>query len=272
MIKGKRILIFGAAGSIGSELTRQLYKNNKVYCVDFNEVALLELMNELDIKGRVGDIRNENTVKDIYSDIKPQVVFNAAAYKCVNMMEYVPLEAIQTNILGTYYLIEKAKKWECVEKFVFISTDKAVNSTSIMGASKRFGEIMVKNAGFISVRFANVLGSRGSLIPIWQEQIDKQKPITITDERMERYMMTIEEAVDLVIKAAEVGKGGEIFVLDMGKSVNILDFAKKILKEARLDNPIEHIGIRDGEVLSESLMTVEEEKRAIKNGKFFIIK
>jgi len=274
MINKKRIIIFGGAGSVGSELTRQLYKNNFIYTVDFNEVGLLDLMNELNIKGRVGDIRDENTIRDIFSDIKPQIVFHTAAYKCVNMMEYVPLEAIKTNVLGTWNIINEAKKWKCLEKLVFISSDKAVQSNSIMGSTKKLGEVMVKNQGkgFIVVRFANVLGSRGSLIPIWQRQIDNNKPITITDERMERYFMTIENACDLIIQATEIGQGGEIFILDMQKQINVLELAKKIISETGQDIPIKTIGIRAGETLNEKLMSEEEAKIAVKQGKFFIIR
>lgn len=274
MINKKRIIIFGGAGSVGSELTRQLYKNNFIYTVDFNEVGLLDLMNELNIKGRVGDIRDENTIRDIFSDIKPQIVFHTAAYKCVNMMEYVPLEAIKTNVLGTWNIINEAKKWKCLEKLVFISSDKAVQSNSIMGSTKKLGEVMVKNQGkgFIVVRFANVLGSRGSLIPIWQRQIDNNKPITITDERMERYFMTIENACDLIIQATEIGQGGEIFILDMQKQINVLELAKKIISETGQDIPIKTIGIRAGETLNEKLMSEEEVKIAVKQGKFFIIR
>lgn len=274
MIKNKRILITGGAGSIGSELVRQLSKDNKVFIVDINEIGVLELVDKKTIWGRVGDIRHKETIRDIFSDFKPQIIFHAAAYKSVNMMEDSPLEAIQTNILGTYNLIDIAKRWECVEKFIFISSDKAINSTSIMGATKRLGEILIKNQGkgFVVVRFGNVLGSRGSVIPIWQEQIDKGRPITITDERMERYFMTIEEACKLVIEAAECGKGGEIFVFDMGKRIKIIDLAKKIITGCRKDIPIEHIGIREGEQLIEELMTEEEQKKSEKIKNFWVIR
>jgi FlaA1/EpsC-like NDP-sugar epimerase len=274
MIKNKRCLVTGGAGSIGSELVRQLSKDNKVFVLDFNEIGVLNIINNKSIFGRVGDIRDKETVKDVFSDFKPQIVFHAAAYKSVDMMEGTPLEAIQTNIIGTYNMIDIARRWECVEKFVFISSDKAIQSYSIMGATKRVGEIITKNQGkgYVAVRFGNVLGSRGSVIPIWQEQINQGKPITITDERMERYFMTIEEACELVIKAAEIGEGGEIMVMDMGERVNILDMAKSIIKETHKDIPIEIIGIRPGEVLVEELMTEEEKGRAKKIDKFWIIK
>jgi FlaA1/EpsC-like NDP-sugar epimerase len=273
MIKGKRILITGAAGSIGSELVRQLSKNNSVYGLDFNESGLADLMEEIKFNGRVGDVRNETTVRDVFSDFKPQIVFHAAAYKHVTAMELTPREAVETNIIGTLNLIEYAKRWECVEKFVFISTDKAVQSSSIMGATKRVSEIITRNQGkgFIVVRFGNVLGSRGSVIPIWERAIDKGEAIKVTDERMTRYMMTIEEAVDLVIQASEIGRGGEIICLDMGNKVNILDLAKRIVKETRTDIPIEIIGPRPGEQLTERLMSEEEEATAIKKDKFYIL-
>ena len=274
MIKGKRILITGCAGSIGSELTRQLSKDNTVFGIDINESGFFDIQQETGIYGRVGDIRDEKTVWDIFSDFKPQITFHAAAYKHVPLMEKYPIEAIQTNVLGTWNVVKEAKNWECLEKFVFISTDKAVSSTSIMGASKRMAEIMVKNQGkgFVVVRFGNVLGSRGSLIKIWEKQIEEDKPITITDSRMERYMMTIEEACSLVIKAGEDGEGGEIYILDMGKPINILDLAKQLVKSLGRDIPIKEIGIRDGEILDERLMFEEEKSRAILKDNFYIIK
>lgn len=270
-MKNKRILITGAAGSIGSELVRQLCKTNTVYGLDFNESGLADLMEELKFPGRVGDIRNETTVRDVFSDFKPQIVFHAAAYKHVTAMELVPREAVETNIIGTLNVIEYAKRWECVEKFVFISTDKAVQSSSVMGATKRVGEIITRNqgSGFVVVRFGNVLGSRGSVIPIWQRQIETTGKITVTDSRMTRYMMTIEDAVELVIKAAEKGKGGEIYCLDMGEKINVLELAKSIIKD---ESKIKFIGPRKGEQLSERLMFEEEEKLAVKEGKYFVIR
>ena len=268
----KRILITGAAGSIGSELVRQLSKQNTVYCLDQNESGLADLMEELKVHGRVGDIRDETTVRDVFSDFKPQVVFHAAALKHVTAMELVPRETVMTNIIGPLNVIEYAKRWECVEKFVFISTDKAVQSTSIMGATKRVGEIIVRNQGrgFLVVRFGNVLGSRGSVIPIWQRQINQGKNVTVTSPEMTRYMMTIEEAVTLVVDAAEKGKGGEIFCLDMGKKVNVLELAKEVVKGTRSE--IDIIGLRKGEQLTETLMSLEEELIAKKEGNYYVIK
>ena len=252
-MKGKRILVAGGAGSIGSELVRQLAKDNKIFLLDTNESGTFDLTEELSqegywVKPRIGDIRNKETVADLFADFKPQIVFQAAAYKHVSPMEMYPEEAISTNINGTYNLLREAKRYECLEKFVFVSTDKAVSSNSVMGATKRVGEIMVKNQGGIAVRFGNVMGSRGSVLPIWQRQIDQGKPLTITDRRMTRYMMTIPEAVGLVIEAAETGKGGEIFCLDMGKPVNIYDLAVEILGKAG-KSEIKEIGMRAGETL-----------------------
>lgn len=267
-----RVLITGAAGSIGSELCRQLYKTHTIYGLDQNESELYLLSQELGIAIRVGDIRDQETVRNVFDDFKPEIVYHAAAYKHVSPMEVTPLEAIKTNILGLHNVLEYSKIYE-TKKFVFISTDKAINSNSIMGATKRVGEIMVKNSGvgYVVVRFGNVLGSRGSLIPIWQKQIDSKKPITVTDERMTRYMMTIEEAVSLVIKAGQIGKGGEIILFEMGKPINILDMAKRLVKELGRGE-IKIVGIRPGETLDEKLMTVEEEATAVKKGQFWIIK
>ena len=268
-----RVIITGVAGSIGSELARQLSKKHKVFGIDIDESGFFDIQQETGIFGRVGDIRDEKTVWDIFSDFKPQMVFHASAYKHVPLMEKYPEEAIKTNIIGTWNVIKEAKNWECLEKFVYISTDKAVNPRSIMGMSKLFGERMVKNQGkgFVVVRFGNVLGSRGSLIPIWEKQINEGKPITITDSRMERYMMTIPEAVNLVIKAGNEGNGGETFILNMGKPVKILDLAKELVKKLGRDIPIEETGIRDGEVLEETLMTYEEEKSAVLKDNYWII-
>ena len=274
MIKGKRIIITGVAGSIGSELARQLSKENKIFGIDISESGFFDIQQETGIFGRIGDIKDEKTCFDIFSDFKPQIVFHAAAYKHVPLMEKYPIEAIQTNILGTWNVIKEAKNWECLEKFVFISSDKAVQSNSIMGATKRMGEIMVKNQGngFIVVRFGNVLGSRGSIIPIWEKQINNGEAITITHPEMKRYFMSVEEAINLVIEAGEKGNGGEIFILDMGEPIKILDLAKQIIKNSGKNLSIKEIGIRDGELLDEKLMFEEEKSRAIKKGRFFIIK
>lgn len=274
MIKGKRILITGAAGTIGSELARQLWQNNKIYGLDINEMGLHALKQELGIPVRVGDIRNRETLRNVFEDFRPEAVFHAAAYKSVDMMEYVPEEAISTNVVGTLNVLDYSKIHE-VGKFVYISTDKAVNARSVMGKTKSLGETMTVNSGkgYVAVRFGNVLGSRGSLLEIWERQINDGRPITVTDDRMSRYFMTIEEAVNLVIKAAEIGKGGEVLCFEMGQPVNIRRLAEElVMKLGRSGHPIETIGNRGGETMEESLMTQEEKRVAQKVGDFYIIK
>lgn len=272
--KMSRVLVTGGAGSIGSELVRQLSKKHKVYILDQNETGVNDLMEEFRDKawvyGRVGDVRDYATVEDVFLDFRPEVVYHAAALKHVSPMELVPLEAIQTNIIGTYNVLHIAKK-SSVKKLVFISTDKAVQSTSVMGATKRVGEIMARNQGYTVVRFGNVLGSRGSLIPIWERQINAGEAITLTDPGMTRYMMTIEEAVSLVIEAGERSKGGEILVMDMGKPIKILDLAKDLVANLKRNIPIKEIGIRPGEFISEKLMFEEEKATAQLVGKFWHI-
>lgn len=275
LIKNKRILVTGGAGSIGSELVRQLCIDNTVFVLDQNETGVVDLTEELKLAGRkvygrVGNIKDIETVRDVFVDFEPQYVFHAAALKHVSPAESTPLEYIKTNILGTYNVLHTAKR-RGVERLVFISTDKVINASSIMGATKRVGEIMSKNWGYTAVRFGNVLGSRGSAIPIWQGQIDRGEPLTVTDERMERYFMTIPQACELVIEAAQDSTGGETLVLDMGKPVNILSLAEKILADAGSNVGVKMIGMRPGETLSEELMTEEEERRAVKRGKFFVI-
>jgi FlaA1/EpsC-like NDP-sugar epimerase len=280
MIKNKRILVTGGSGSIGSELVRQLAPNNKIFILDINETATFDLRTELKQKGywvhsRNGDVKDASTVADVFEDFKPQIVFHAAALKHVTPCEEYPLEAIQTNILGTYNVMSEAKNWECLEKFVFISTDKVVNANCIMGITKLCAEGLIKRAGkeFVAVRFGNVMGSRGSVIPIWQKQFDNGEPITVTDEKMERYMMTIPDACELVIKAAEMGKDGEVFILQMGQKVNVLELATEIVKKSGSKNEIKVIGKRPGETLDEKLMTHEELSRArlTEDNRFWII-
>lgn len=274
MIKGKRILITGGAGSIGSELARQLAPDNKLFILDINENNTFLLREELREKGywvisRTGDVKNKDTIFNTFSDFKPEIVFHCAALKHVTPNEEYPREAVETNILGTLNLIEEAKNWECLEKFVFISTDKVVNANCNMGITKLCAEGLVRKAGdnFVAVRFGNVMNSQGSVLRIWQRQVEQGVPITITDKRMERYMMTIPQACELVIKAAELGKGGEVFILDMGKPKKIVDLAEEMYPGW----PIREIGIRKGETLDEKLMTEEEKLLAIKRDNFFII-
>lgn len=269
----KRILIVGGAGSIGSELVRQLAPKNKIFILDIDETRTFDLVEETKphwVHYRVGDVRNKETVQDVFSDFKPQIIFHAGAYKHVTPMELYPEEAVNTNILGTLNLIKAAKNLECVEKFTFISTDKAVSPSSIMGATKLVGEIMARNAGYTVVRFGNVLGSRGSLIPIWEKQLASTGKITVTDPNVQRYFMSIQEAVELVIKATVSSPGGETYILDMGQPVKILELAKEITDRLGRGK-IEVVGLRPGERLNEELMTHEEKSRAVKKDQFFII-
>lgn len=267
----KKILVTGGAGSIGSELVRQLAPKHKVFILDINETDLFTLTEELQnegrwVYGRVGDVRDMNTVWDVFSDFKPDIVIHAAALKHVKPNEVYPLECIQTNVIGTYNVLQQAKNFN-VKNFVFISTDKVVNANSVMGQTKRLGETMVRNAGYMAVRFGNVMGSRGSLLPTWERQFAKKQPLTITDTRMKRYFMSIPQACSLVIEAMKLNLKGKTIVLDMGEQIFIKDLAKKLYPKHK----IKVIGIRPGETLEEHLMTQEEEVLATKRGKFYIL-
>jgi FlaA1/EpsC-like NDP-sugar epimerase len=278
-MRNKRILVTGGAGSIGSALVRKLAPNNKIFILDNNETATWDLCTELGEKGywvkpRIGDIRDKETVADLFEDFKPQIIFHAAAYKHVAPNELYPLEAIQTNVLGTYNVLHEARKRECIEKIVYIGTDKAVNPRSVMGATKLLGELLTKNAGGIVVRFGNVLGSRGSVLPIWERQIKDNKEITVTDPEATRYIMDIEQAVELVLAACQMGQPGETYVLDMGEPVKIGRLAESFLKERLWADPlpIKIIGLRPGEAKHEKLMTEEEEQIAERVGRFWRIR
>ena len=269
MITGKKILVTGGAGSVGSELVRQLYKDNVCFVFDNNETALFDLIEELEVEGRLGDVRDIDTVREVFKLYEPNYVFHAAALKHVTPSMKVPREYVQTNLIGTLNVLDTAAT-HLVEKIINISSDKAVQSENVMGWSKKGTELFTRIYGGISVRFGNVLGSRGSVIPIWQKQIDEGRALTVTDAKAERFMMTIEEAVGLVIEAAERGQSGDIFILDLDKKrVNVLELAKEIIKGR--DIPIEIIGLRPGEALSESLMTDHERTIARKEGGFFIL-
>lgn len=275
-LSGQVILISGAAGSIGSGLVRQIapYQPKQIVLLDQAESPQYDLQNELksdfpDLTFDVviGDIRSRDRMKNVFETFKPKFVFHAAAYKHVPLMESNPSEAVLTNVLGTRNLVDLALENE-VYKFVMISTDKAVNPTNVMGASKRIAEIyaQAKNGEnktkFITTRFGNVLGSNGSVIPLFQRQIANGGPITVTDERVTRFFMTIPEACQLVLEAGVMGDGGEIFVFDMGESVKIIDLAKKMIKLSGLelgkDIEIKVTGLRPGEKLYEELLAKEE--------------
>lgn len=275
-LNNKVILITGAAGSIGSELARQCAKFDPQMLVllDQAESPLHELELEFNEKSLsfkhevvIGDVRNKERLQNVFKTFKPQIVFHAAAYKHVPMMENNPSESILTNILGTKTVADLAVE-NNVEKFVMISTDKAVNPTNVMGASKRIAEIYTQSLGkssqtkFITTRFGNVLGSNGSVIPRFKKQIEQGGPITITHPDITRFFMTIPEACQLVLEAGCMGKGGEIFVFDMGKSVKIVDLARNMIKLSGLkentDIKIIYTGLRPGEKLFEELLASSE--------------
>lgn len=273
-IAGKIVLVTGGGGSIGSELIRQCANLNpsKLIALDIDETELFHIENEFknratDVIPCVASIIDEHKIDEILDRYKPQIIFHAAAYKHVPMMEVFPEEAIKVNIGGTLLLASLACKHE-VKKFVMVSTDKAVNPTNVMGATKRVAEeiCMAQNergsTKFISVRFGNVLGSRGSVVPLFIKQINEGGPVTITDPNMKRYFMTIPEAVLLVLQAESMGEGGEVFVLNMGSPVKILDMAKDLIHlhnlEPEKDIDIEFTGLRPGEKLFEELLNTEE--------------
>lgn len=275
-LKDKIILVTGAAGSIGSGMVMQIakYEPKMLILLDQAESPLYDLQNDLQYQFPnfkfeivIGDIRNKNRMQRVFDFYKPQYVFHAAAYKHVPLMENNPSEAILTNIKGTKNLVDLSAEYN-VEKFVMISTDKAVNPTNVMGASKRIAEIYAQTTNtfsqtkFITTRFGNVLGSNGSVIPLFQRQIEQGGPITLTDERITRFFMTIPEACQLVLEAGAMGEGGEIFVFDMGESVKIIDLAKKMIKLSGLeigkDIEIKITGLRPGEKLYEELLAADE--------------
>lgn len=273
-LTGETILVTGAAGSIGSGMVRQIaaFEPSKLILLDQAESPLYDLQNalrdefqQLTFEVVIGDIRSADRMENVFRTYQPHYVFHAAAYKHVPLMEDNPSEAVLTNVLGTKNLVDLAVKYK-VFKFVMISTDKAVNPTNVMGASKRIAEIYAQNTEgetrFITTRFGNVLGSNGSVIPLFQRQLDQGGPLTVTDERITRYFMTIPEACQLVLEAGTMGEGGEIFVFDMGESVKIIDLAKKMIQLSGLtlgkDIEIKITGLRPGEKLYEELLAKEE--------------
>ena len=275
-VSGKVVLVTGGGGSIGSELCRQIAQYNPKHLIIFDiyennayeiQQELERKMPELALTVLIGSIRDEKRLNAVFEKYRPDIVYHAAAHKHVPLMEKSPNEAVKNNILGTYNLVRTADYWK-VKRFVQISTDKAVNPTNIMGASKRICEMIIQSFNrkseteFVAVRFGNVLGSNGSVIPLFKKQIAEGGPITVTHENIIRYFMTIPEAVSLVLQAGSYAKGGEIFVLDMGEPVRIMDLAKNMIRLSGLtlgrDIEIKVTGLRPGEKLFEELLMDEE--------------
>ncbi|MGB3143940.1 MAG: nucleoside-diphosphate sugar epimerase/dehydratase, partial [Maribacter sp.] len=270
-LMNKSILVTGGAGSIGSEIVRQIcnYSYKSLIIIDSAESALYDLQQELKQNGFhtfipvVGDVRDKNRMNALFNEHRPNVVFHAAAYKHVPLMEYNSYEAIKINIGGTKTIADLSILHN-VEKFVFVSTDKAVNPTNVMGATKRIAEMYIScmqrenKTKFITTRFGNVLGSNGSVIPLFRKQIEKGGPLTLTHKDITRYFMTIPEASQLVLEAGSMGEGGEIFIFDMGESIKIYDLAKNMIKLSGLRYPedidIKITGLRPGEKLYEELL------------------
>lgn len=287
-IKGNTILVTGGGGSIGSELCRQIAKflPKEIIILDIYENNAYDIQNKLirefkdiNIVTLIGSVRDKVRIEQIFKTYKPQIVFHAAAHKHVPLMEYSPSEAIKNNVGGTYNIAQYACKYD-VKKFVLISTDKAVNPTNIMGATKRICEMIIQSINskskteFVAVRFGNVLGSNGSVVPLFKKQIEDGGPVTLTHKDITRYFMTIPEAAQLVLQAGAYARGGEIFVLDMGEPVKIYDLAYNLIKlsgfEPNVDIDIEITGLRPGEKLYEELLMSEEGLTETKHKKIFI--
>lgn len=289
-LSDKVILVTGAAGSIGSEMVRQIvhFSPKKIILLDQAESPLYDMElelgddpNHVPYEVVIGDIRNKERMENLFKTFQPNYVFHAAAYKHVPMMENNPSESIFTNVLGTKVIADLAVQYN-VERFVMVSTDKAVNPTNVMGASKRIAEIYTQSLStttttkFITTRFGNVLGSNGSVIPRFRKQIESGGPITITHPEITRFFMTIPEACQLVLEAGTSGEGGEIYIFDMGESVKILDLAKKMIKLSGLildkDIKITYTGLRPGEKLYEELLANEENTIATHHNQIMIAK
>ena len=289
-LKGERVLVTGAGGSIGSELCRQVARfepeclfllgrgENSIYQIDQELKEFFPALNKTPV---IIDVRDRGRLEQFFREYQPTVVFHAAAHKHVPLMESVPDEAVKNNVFGTRNVAELSDRYG-VKRFVMISTDKAVNPTSVMGATKRVAEMLIQllarqsKTKFCAVRFGNVLGSRGSVIPLFQHQIAKGGPVTVTDPEMVRFFMTIPEAVSLVIQAGAMGEYGEIFILDMGEPVRIIDLARDLIRlsgfEPEKDIEIQICGIRPGEKLYEEILTSEEGTNATRHERIFVSK
>ena len=288
-IENKVVLITGGSGSIGSELCRQIASHNPKQLLIFDiyenttyelELELRKAYPSLNLLALIGSVRDKIKVEEVFKTYKPDIVFHAAAHKHVPLMETSPNEAVKNNVFGTYNCCKMADKYGA-KKFILISTDKAVNPTSTMGATKRICEMIIQsmdnvsqNTEFVAVRFGNVLGSNGSVIPLFKKQIAEGGPVTVTDKNIVRYFMTIPEAVSLVLQAGAYAKGGEIFVLDMGKPVKIYDLAMNLIKLSgytpNVDMKIEIVGLRPGEKLYEELLMNEEGLQKTNNNLIYI--
>ncbi|MBR3584853.1 MAG: polysaccharide biosynthesis protein [Oscillospiraceae bacterium] len=287
-LSGRTVLVTGGGGSIGSELCRQIakYHPKKLIIVDIYENNAYDIQQELlrtygdalDLRVEIASVRDKERIYGMFEALQPEIVFHAAAHKHVPLMEECPAEAIKNNIFGTYHVVRAAEKFG-VKKFVMISTDKAVNPTNIMGATKRFCEMILQSRSmstteFCAVRFGNVLGSNGSVVPLFRKQIESGGPVTITDKRIIRYFMTIPEAAQLVLEAGAMARQSQIFVLDMGDPVKILDLAEDLIRLSGLepyrDIEIREIGLRPGEKLYEELLMKSETLIKTENSKIFI--
>lgn len=294
MLSGKCVMVTGAGGSIGSELVRQIFKTHPKTLVlfdiyenstyDIQQELVRQIRNEkiddIELVTLIGSTYNEQRVEQIIKKYRPDYIYHAAAYKHVPLMEDSPAEAIRTNVVGTYNVAKLADKYN-VKKMVLVSTDKAVRPTNVMGATKRFAETIIqyfseksKNTAYAAVRFGNVLGSNGSVVPLFKKQIEAGGPVTVTDKNIIRYFMTIPEAVSLILQCGLYAKGGEIFILDMGQPVKILNLAERLIRQAGLvpyvDIDIVETGLRPGEKLYEELLLDVEHQQKTENKRIFI--
>ena len=290
MLYGKRVLITGAGGSIGSELVQQClaFGPSEIICLDNNEEKIFDIMtlsttskSNTIIKPVLGNINEKNQLEKVFNENRPQIVFHAAAYKHVPIQETHPWTAVRTNVGGTLGILELTDKYHA-EKFVLVSTDKAVNPVNVMGATKRLAEILIQSMNsksdteFLAVRFGNVMGSSGSAIPIFEKQIQNGGPVTITHPEMTRYFMSIQEASQLILQSGAIGKGGEIILLEMGKPIKIDQLARDLIKlsglEPEVDIPVVYSGLRPGEKLYEELQSLDEKLISTSHKKIMVLK